>query len=177
MRPVLSGQCAGAQPTLASAAPVMNADLMPTPTTVKCREPTSSASLAGAGRRVATASAGLLIALALSAAPAAAQGCGDARAQSVVGLDAIDGDTFRTVDGREWRLAGVTAPKRSDGARTPRQADETPARDVGRPRGSPADAARVALDTLVARQTLWLAEVSDTADRYERRLAVARDAA
>ncbi len=120
-----------------------------------------------------------LVALALHAGvavPAVAQGCGDARATSVVGLDAVDGDTFRTIDGHEWRLAGVMAPKRSDGARAPRSADEPGDRDSGRPRGSPADAARAALDALVARQTLWLAEVSETADRYERRLAVARDA-
>jgi endonuclease YncB( thermonuclease family) len=143
---------------LASRADVMNADFMPTPVLVKSW---------------GTAAAFIVASIGLQA-PAAAQGCGNARAESAVGAAAIDGDTFRTADGREWRLAGVLAPKRSDGARAARRND-----DAGAPpaRGSPADAARAALDGLIRRQSLWLTPADDAADRYGRHLAVVRDAA
>jgi endonuclease YncB( thermonuclease family) len=191
MRPVLFRQRADAQPTLATVAIVMNADFMPMPMAVKCRQrsvaarrsqgsgplptPTATRRRAPRGR----AGAALLMALALQAGAgaAAAGGCGDAPAVSVAGLSAIDGDTFRTVDGQQWRLAGVMAPKRGDGARPSPLAGDAPARSGNRPRSSPADAARIALDTLIAHQPLWLEPVGNTVDRYERRLAVARDAA
>lgn len=110
-------------------------------------------------------------------ARAAAEGCGDGDTSSVIGAVAIDGDTFRSVDGREWRLAGVLAPKRSDGARAGPAADGDAGGRSGRSRGSPADAARNALDVLVVRKGLWLTPVGDVADRYGRHLVVARDAA
>jgi endonuclease YncB( thermonuclease family) len=154
---------------LASRADVMNADFMPTPVLVKSW---------------GTAAA-FVAAMVCLQAPAAAQGCGDERARSAVGAAALDGDTFRTADGQEWRLAGVLAPKRSDGARaaprlppggdTAGTGDDTAGTAPGR--GSPADAPRAALDRLVRRQALWLTPADDAADRYGRRLAVVRDAA
>src|SRR5262245_55081700 len=42
----------------------------------------------------------MLVALAVHPIPAAAQGCGHTHATPLVGRDAIDGDTFRTTDGR-----------------------------------------------------------------------------
>jgi endonuclease YncB( thermonuclease family) len=107
----------------------------------------------------------------------AADGCGEPTATSAVGQGALDGDTIRTDDGREWRLAGVLAPKRGDGARLPAPGDDDSARQAERPRGSPADAAWIALETLILRQTLWLIVMGDTQDRHGRRVANVLDAA
>ncbi|TXL72276.1 hypothetical protein FHP25_25935 [Vineibacter terrae] len=108
--------------------------------------------------------------LALGLDTAAAAGCDDA-AIAVTGARALDGDTFRTDDGQEWRLAGVLAPKRGDGARAPLDAG-----DGRRSRASPADDAQAALDALVLRRALRLIPVGAAADRHARRLAIARDA-
>ncbi len=110
----------------------------------------------------------------LGLSPAAAGNCGEAF-RAAGGDAAIDGDTFRTTDGQQWRLAGVLAPKRSDGARIAPERD-IEVRTPPRGRSSPADAARIALDVLVRRQALWLKPLDETADRYGRRLAVVRDA-
>lgn len=119
----------------------------------------------------------MLVALSLHIGQtAAADGCKDASATSSVGVRAVDGDTFQTEDGQEWRLAGVLAPKRGDGARAPAGIHDDADRGTTRPRGSPADAAQIALETLVMRQPLWLTPVGATVDRYGRRLAIARDA-
>lgn len=112
-----------------------------------------------------------MLAMVCLQAGAAAQGCGDPQARSAAGAVAIDGDTFRTADGQEWRLAGVLAPKRSDGARA-----ASAVGSADRPRFSPADAARQALDGLVKGQSLWLKPIGDGADRYGRRLTTVRDA-
>jgi endonuclease YncB( thermonuclease family) len=146
---------------VAVGAVVVNAHLMPTSTTVK-----------HPGRIVAA----LLLALCVGATPVqSAGGCGEATAIAAVGQAALDGDTMRTDDGREWRLAGVLAPKRGDGARTS-AGDDDPARRVQRPRGSPADAARIALETMILRQTLWLIAMGDSQDRHGRRVASVLDA-
>lgn len=92
-----------------------------------------------------------------------------------MGQDALDGDTLRTADGGEWRLAGVLAPKRSDGARRMRW-DAPPDDRAGVPHGSPADAARGALAVLISDRPLWMTVLEGTPDRYQRRLAVVRDA-
>jgi len=124
--------------------------------------------------KVWSAILGLVAALGVQIGPAAADGCGDAGASAGVGIRAIDGDTFVTEDGREWRLAGVLAPKRGDGARAPVPDDA--ARSADRSQGSPADAAHDALAAIVTRQSLWLTPIGDTVDRYGRRLAAVRDA-
>jgi endonuclease YncB( thermonuclease family) len=140
---------------------VINADLMPTHLRVKWRQAAAACLLAAP-------------VLCLGLSPAAAGNCGEAfRAAS--GDSAIDGDTFRTTDGQQWRLAGVLAPKRSDGARIAPERDAT-ARTPPRSRSSPADAARTALDVLVRRQAFWLMPLDETADRYGRRLVIVRDA-
>ncbi len=118
----------------------------------------------------------MFAALGLPTGPAAADGCDEAGAVAGTGVRAIDGDTFVTADGQEWRLAGVLAPKRGDGARTPARLRDDARRGDPGPRGSPADAASAALEAIVARQPLWLTPVGDTVDRYGRRLVVVRDA-
>lgn len=119
----------------------------------------------------------MLVAFGVHGGRAAAEDCGDAGARAAIGARVIDGDTFVTEDGGEWRLAGVLAPKRGDGARAPAGAPDDADGNADRPRGSPADAAHGALAAMVVRQPLWLTPVGDTVDRYGRRLAVARDAA
>lgn len=140
----------------------MNGDLMPTRMRVKWRQ---------------AMAAGLLAALPLflGPTPAAAGRCGEAF-RAATGDAAIDGDTFQTTDGQQWRLAGVLAPKRSDGARVA-PGHDSEARTARPGRSSPADAARAALDVIVRRQALWLMPLGETADRYGRRLVMARDGA
>ncbi|QQS14599.1 MAG: thermonuclease family protein [Rhodospirillales bacterium] len=84
-------------------------------------------------------------------------------------------------DGQEWRLAGVVAPKRGDGARPPPRAEGTPPgpsadddRGGRRATASPADAARAALDALVTGRRVWLRATGDSVDRHGRRFAIAR---
>ncbi|HJQ57109.1 MAG TPA: hypothetical protein VJ890_09400, partial [Vineibacter sp.] len=113
--------------------------------------------------------------LAANAASAAGD-CDAADAVSLVGQAALDGDTLRTEDGREWRLAGVLAPKRGDGARLPPSRDNQWPHPPERQPSSPADAARVALKALVQGQSLWLRPLGETADRHGRRIATVFDA-
>lgn len=91
----------------------------------------------------------------------------------------LDGDTVRGDDGQEWRLAGVVAPKRGDGARAPPR-DDPPSLDEGRggrrAATSPADAARAALDALATGRRIWLRAIGDAVDRHGRRFALARTA-
>lgn len=118
----------------------------------------------------------LLSGLGVAPLPAQAEHCDHHVTMPAVGRSAIDGDTFSTADGREWRLAGVLAPKRGDGARLPAR-DETDTRERGdRPRASPADAAKVALEALILGQDLRLAAMGEAADRHGRRLVVVYDA-
>src|SRR5262245_14272083 len=68
------------------------------------REPRGPAAPLGVKAGVLAAFLVTLILLTGLPATATAQDCGNTRATPLVGRDAIDGDTFRTTDGREWRL-------------------------------------------------------------------------
>jgi endonuclease YncB( thermonuclease family) len=77
--------------------------------------------------------------------------CGLPVAETVVAAEAIDGDTIRTDQGREVRLAGIEAPKA-----------------YGFGDSALAAAARDALGDLVTGKSLNLAEVGAGPDRYGR---------